>query len=306
MVYWLPLSALRILVRVLRGQVDVVLFSSMVTASLAIFLRPLAKRLPVQFVAIAHGRDVTLPGLYQSYIVRKILRSLDAVLPVSAATGTQLQSRGMPAERIHVIPNGVDLGRFPQPYVGGRESHRPFVLCSVGRLVERKGFVWFVDQVMPHLPANIHYRVAGFGPEQTQLEAAILRGGLGNRVTLMGRCTDNEIQDLYLASDLLVMPNIPVKGDMEGFGVVILESGACGTPAIVANMEGMRDVVTDGVNGHLCTAADLDAFVSAITRYSSRPATLQTLRESTARHTADVFSWGTVAERYVSVLRRFR
>ena len=52
-----------------------------------------------------------------------------------------------------------------------------------------------------------------------------MRHGLGGRVSLLGRCSDEDLVKLYCDSDLLVMPNIPVRGDMEGFGVVMLEAG---------------------------------------------------------------------------------
>ncbi len=301
-VYWLPLALLRIMLLALRGQADVVLFSSMVTASLAVFLRPLLAKHQVKMVAIAHGRDVTLPGVYQRYWVRRILRALNAVLPVSTATAAELRSRGMAEERISIIPNGVTLQRFPQPFISKREPRGTFVLCSVGRLVPRKGFAWFVECVMPLLPAHVHYRIVGSGPDHGTLVAAINRCGLGDRVQLMGRCTDSEIAELYLNSDLLIMPNIPIEGDMEGFGVVILEAGACGTPAIAADMEGMRDVITEGRNGHLCTTADPDAFARLILRYSLNPAALEQLRTSTAGHTTESFSWSRVAETYVALL----
>ena len=95
------------------------------------------------------------------------------------------------------------------------------------------------------------------------------------------------------------MPNIPVRGDMEGFGVVMLEAGACGTPAIAANLEGIQDVITDGVNGHLVKSGDSTGFADAILNSQTTP----TARARTREHTTANFGWPNVADLYVRKLR---
>jgi phosphatidyl-myo-inositol dimannoside synthase len=54
----------------------------------------------------------------------------------------------------------------------------------------------------------------------------------------------------YAAADLFVMPNIPVEGDMEGFGIVLLEANRAGVPAVASDLEGIRDVIEPGENGY--------------------------------------------------------
>ncbi len=293
---WLASTAARLYRISTRREVDVVLFSSMVTGALATLIRRPCNAANIKLAAIAHGRDVTLPGIYQAFQVRRTLRALDIVLPVSRATGIECAKREMPSSRICVIPNGVALSRYRTGTGSGGASLR---LASVGRLVKRKGFAWFIDQVMPELPTHVHYRIAGSGPEAEAIQQAINRHGLEGRVQLLGRCSDEDLVKLYRESDLLVMPNIPVRGDMEGFGVVMLEAGACGTPAIAANLEGIQDVITDGVNGHLVTSGDPVGFAEAILNHSATPK----IRARTRKHTAANFGWPNVAELYVRKLR---
>lgn len=293
---WLASAAARLHRISMRRDVDVVLFSSMVTGALATLIRRPCNAANIKLAAIAHGRDITLPGIYQMLQVRRTLRALDLVLPVSRATGAECAKRDMPSPRIRVIPNGVALSRYRIGTGSGSTSLR---LASVGRLVKRKGFAWFIDQVMPKLPANVEYRIAGSGPEVEAIQQAIKRHGLEGRVRLLGRCSDEDLVKLYCDSDLLVMPNIPVRGDMEGFGVVMLEAGACGTPAIAANLEGIQDVITDGVNGHLVKSGDSTGFADAIL---NSPTTL-TARAHTREHTTANFGWPNVAEIYVRKLR---
>ena len=293
---WLAVTAARLHRIASQGQTDVVLFSSMVTGALATLIRKQCSAANIQLAAIAHGRDVTLPGIYQTVQVRRTLRVLNCVLPVSRATGLECEKRGMPPSRIQVVPNGVTTSRYT---VGSGSEGRVQKLLSVGRLVKRKGFAWFVDQVMPMLPSHIEYWIAGTGPESEAIQHAAAAHGLEGRVHLLGRCSDEHLVKLYSESDLLIMPNLPVEGDMEGFGVVMLEAGSSGTPAIAADLEGIRDVITNDVNGRLVPSGDAPAFKNAILDYPTSPAA----RKKAYNYTTAKFSWPSVAELYVRHLR---
>ncbi|MCY4206261.1 MAG: glycosyltransferase family 4 protein [Bacteroidetes bacterium] len=289
---WLATTAVRLHKMATKKEMDVVLFSSMVTGALATLIRKKCSSANIKLSAIAHGRDVTLPGIYQTLQVRRTLNALDSVLPVSQATATECEKRGMPPSRIRVTPNGVTLSRYT---LGTEKEKTGLQLLSVGRLVKRKGFTWFVDQVMPQLPVHVQYKIAGTGPEQDAIQKAAKLRGLEDRVHLLGRASDEDLAILYRESDLLIMPNLPVSGDMEGFGVVMLEAGASGTPAIAAALEGIRDVITNGVNGQLVPSGDVKKFKEAILNYPKTPE----MRAQTRTHTATNFSWPNVAELYV-------
>jgi phosphatidyl-myo-inositol dimannoside synthase len=179
-----------------------------------------------------------------------------------------------------------------------------FVLLSVGRHVRRKGFAWFAAEVMPHLPAGVHWILVGDGPETEAVRAAAAMHGLAGRLHLPGRVADETLARLYRGADLFVMPNRPVPGDMEGFGVVMLEAGLAGLPTVGAALEGILDVIAEGRNGHLVPSGDADAFARAIHRYVSDPAALHALSASTAAFTRDTFAWPAVARQYVDVLRQ--
>jgi phosphatidylinositol alpha-1,6-mannosyltransferase len=99
------------------------------------------------------------------------------------------------------------------------------------------------------------------------------------------------------------MPNVPVADDMEGFGIVLLEAGQCGTPAIAAQLEGIQDVVTDGVNGHLVPPEDPSAFADAIRPYRDAPEALDAAAQRAMAHTENTFGWPAVAEKYLATLR---
>ena len=306
---------------VARGDVDVVLFSSMVTATLALPLRGLFDRHGVTAAAIVHGLDVTTSFPPYQWLVPKVFGALDAVLPVSRATAAACEARGLAHSKVHVVPNGIDLERFPplldRATMRGElrealatERHPlpddALLLCSVGRQVERKGFAWFVEHVVPRLPSQVHYWLAGDGPRADAIQAAIDRHHVGDRVRLLGRVSEADLVRLYRGADLFIMPNVPVEGDMEGFGIVMLEAGQCGCPVVASRLEGIQDVVTNGVNGQLVEPEDPEAFAEAIRVYCDHPERLQPDAERAATHVAHAFGWRAVADQYVETLAACR
>jgi phosphatidylinositol alpha-1,6-mannosyltransferase len=298
-----------------RDAVDVVLFSSMVTATLAAPLRGWLRRHGVRTAAIVHGLDVTTPFPPYQWLVPRVFDALDAVFPVSRATAQACRARGAAPEQVHVLPNGIDTDRFARPAsrAAGRSALADvgtsppatdqLLLCSVGRQVRRKGTAWFVDTVMPRLPDDVHYWIAGDGPQEEAIRAAIDRNGLHDRVRALGRVSNDHLARLYRGADLFVMPNVPVEDDLEGFGIVLLEAAQCGTPAVAARLDGIQDVVTEGVNGHLVEPQSPDAFAEAILQYRGAPQALQAAARRAATHTMETFGWASVADRYVSALR---
>ncbi len=294
--------------RARRRKADVVFFSSPVTAISLPVLRPQLGGRPV--VAIAHGLDVTLQVKAYQFWVRWMLRLLDAVFPISTATAAECLSRGAPPERVHVIPFGVDTDRFsvaPDRTDARRAvaerlrlPEGAFVLVGLGRQVRRKGTAWFVEHVLPKLPPHGHYAVAGDGPEMERIRA--VSGPVADRLHLLGRVSEEDLLTLLRGSDLFIMPNVPVEGDMEGQGLVMLEAGLCGLPAIAADMEGISDVVAEGESGHLVTPMDADQFAERIRRYAAAPETLAELSTRTIAYVERTFSWPAIADRYVRVM----
>lgn len=313
----------RILARIptiVREQrIDVILFSSMVTAALAPLLRRRLGGTEVALVATPVGRDVTLPNALHQWWVPRVLRSLDLLLPISRATAAECAMRGAEEERIVIVPCAVDVDRFPEvtdrPAVRAellREieaNHGPAIpedallLCSVGRHQERKGFQWFVDRVMPKMPANVVYLLGGTGPMTPRIRKIVEQRGLHDRVRLLGRVTETTLSLIFRGADLFVMPNVPVRGDIEGFGVVMLEAGMCGLPVVAADLEGIRDVVRTGENGVLLPAADAGAFANTIEGIRLDRSVLEAMSAGAARFTAATFSWDVVVEQYMDALR---
>jgi len=306
--------ALRLRREAAAHRADAILFTSMTSALPLLIVGPALKKQGVRLAAIAHGLDVTDQNPAYQMAVRRLCALLDAVMPVSRATGEEILARGLPPKSVHVVPNAVDLDRFGGIAAPGRLPVRlhgagtpplpedAFLLVTVGRQVRRKGFVWFIENVMPKLPERVIFWLAGDGPERPGIEAAIKRTGLQHRVRCLGKISEDELVALYRGAQLFIMPNISVPGDMEGFGIVMLEAGACGLPTLAADLEGIRDVIEEGVNGWLAPSEDANAFAARIQILLGDPDALLEASELAAKHVRSKFRWDSTAQRYLDAL----
>jgi len=114
---------------------------------------------------------------------------------------------------------------------------------------------------------------------------------------------DAELTQLYQSADVFVMPNIPIPGDMEGFGIVMLEAAMNGLPAVAARLEGIREVITPGKNGYFVESGDVDGYVSRLVSLDSNRASLNELSVSSTSHVSATFGWDAVAQKYVDCLQ---
>lgn len=304
--------AINLPAEVQKFKPDVILFSSMVTASVAFFTR---SRIDVPMVTINHGQDVTLPvKIYQKFIPR-VFKALDGVISVSSATREQCMLRGMDAGKGRALPNGFNLDEF-EVKTDKEEARKKIaelfdidlqnnkLLITVGRQVKRKGHAWFMEEVLPKVNSKVVYLAIGDGPQFENLRE--LRERLDNKdqIILAGRQPDEVLGYAYAAADLFMMPNVPVPGDMEGFGIVILEANMAGTPAIASDLEGIKDVITPGENGYKIPVKDADTFARKTDEVLNGE--LSELSTKAREFVMQNFGWKKVTQRYIDFLNEVK
>jgi len=274
------------------------------------FILKLFTRKPV--VCITHGLDLTYPGrIYQQLWVRTFLPRMDRLIAVGNATLAQGVARGIPAARLVYIPNGVAAPTLPlrdysrsdlATFIGRTPAGT--VLLTLGRLVRRKGVAWFVENVMPQLDSDITYIIAGAGPEQAHIAAAIAEHKLEERVILAGSVSEDEKELLFRTADIFVQPNIPVSGDIEGFGLVVLEAAAHGLVVIASDLEGLGDAITNGENGYLVSPENARAYYDCITALLADRDSMQRFGVHARSHTLDNHAWSLIADRYLDIINQ--
>lgn len=298
--------------KAVKENVDIILFSSMVTASLSVFLR---SRIKIPMAVICHGLDVTTPNIFYQKFVRKVFSKLDGVIAVSNATKLACTKRGIPTEKAFVVSNGLDkkdIGVVPDKTEAkkflsdslGIDLSDKDLLLTVGRLVKRKGHEWFVRSIWPGIQRDCVYLIIGDGPELADLQSAIKNAPQKENIILLGKQPDSVLKNAYSAADVFVMPNIRVSGDMEGFGIVLIEANYCSTPVVASELEGIKDVIEPGKNGYLVQEGDAELFAKKIDFVLNEE--LEKLSATCKKYVEDRFGWEYIIGRYISVLREIK
>lgn len=289
---------------------EVILFSSMVTASLAYFIR---NRVDIPMVTINHGRDVTLETTIYQKFIPQVFDALDGVISVSRATRQECIKRGMNPEKGVALSNGFNLAtmnNLPTKETSRSRIQQKFgiplkkkkMLLTVGRKVKRKGHEWFIREVLPKVQSDVVYVTIGDGPELTNIKMAADESPLRKNIFLLGRQPDEVLKQAYAAADLFVMPNVPIEGDMEGFGIVLLEANMAQTPAVASDLEGIKDVITSGQNGYKIPVLNPEEFAGTIDEVLGD--NLEQFSQQTRKFVEQEFTWQQVARNYTSFLEQ--
>lgn len=258
-----------------------------------------------------HGLDISYPNpLYQLYL-KLFFRRLDTYLPISQYVNTLLEQLNVKGSR-HVINPGIH-DRFYDPTITRqqlnpllkRNTNNHTILFTGGRLVKKKGHAWFISNVLPHLPPNTLYIIAGNGPERDNIQHAAVKNSRTKQVILLGRVSEKNLKILYNTVDAFIQPSINVKNDVEGFGLVLLEAALCNRPVFAANIEGIPDAIQDGKNGILVTGDNSQAWVKTLNTFISQQKNSSPAVTSSPRtYTLNKFSWDDTAAQYINVLLR--
>ncbi|MGI8984573.1 MAG: glycosyltransferase family 4 protein [Acidimicrobiales bacterium] len=232
-------------------------------------------------------------------------RAREVVVLSDAFKQVIVEGYGVPPWRVSVVPPGVDLHRFtPADRVVTRSElglppDAP-VAVAVRRLVPRMGLdvlldAWAaVEQAVPEAVLLL----VGDGPERASLQRRAGRSAITRSVRFLGRVPDATLVRCYQAADVSVVPTLA----LEGFGLVVLESLACGTPAVVTDSTGLPDSVTPLDPSLVVPAGDAVALARRLVGVldGTQPAP----GRDRCRTHAESYSWAAVAERHRVIYER--
>ncbi|MCA9972550.1 MAG: glycosyltransferase family 4 protein, partial [Anaerolineales bacterium] len=265
-----------------RTRADVILAG--VAYPTAILTR-LARPFPTPYVVYAHSEDVTIQHPLKRRLLAWALQGATAVLTVSRFTAHELSRLGVAADRIHIVPPGIEVDQFAAapPHTGWPGK---WVLLTVARLVFRKGqdtVIRALPRLLPHAP-NLHYVVAGSGPDAAALRRLAADLGVAGHVSFVGRLADDILPAYYRRCNAFAMITRPAATEVEGFGIAFIEAGAAGRPVIAGRAGGVADAVQDGVTGLLVDPLDVDAVANAILHLYRQPAQARQMGANAFHH----------------------
>lgn len=250
--------------------------------------------------ARTEGRGGTLLYRTRRGIERSVYKTADEAIVLSAAFKDVLvQEFGVLPDRVHILRPGVDLDHF-QPGESSAVRTRlglPMevsIALTVRRLATRMGLDVLIE-AWGRLDAGL-LLIVGSGDQHRSLATLAADLGLGeNRLRFLGRQPDSVLADLYRAADVTVVPSL----SLEGFGLVVLESLAAGTPVIASNTGGMAEVLPDLRPDLLVPPGDVAALAARLRRAFDQPTSLPATRD--CRTFAERFAWPTVADQVLDV-----
>jgi glycogen(starch) synthase len=209
-------------------------------------------------------------------------RMAAAVAPVAGAGRVRVMRRGVDRRAFADLgPNPPD----PFPELAGRPR-----VVFLGRLVASKGVGTLIEAVARLRTPGVQVVLVGDGPARGEVEAAVRRLGLDDRVHVTGFVPHHRTPAVLAAADLLVLPSV-----YEELGTVLVEALQVGLPAVASRVGGIPEVVADGRNGLLVPPGDAPALAAAIDAVLGDPALAARLAAG-ARERAPEHDWERVAD----------
>jgi D-inositol-3-phosphate glycosyltransferase len=245
-------------------------------------------------------------------IERRTMAGSDRIVALTAVDRQQMLRHYGQQAPIVVIPGGVDLERFsPQPKAAARERlglrREQKVVLFVGRIQRLKGL-----EVLLRAFARLHeldaeLLIVGGRPGTTHESREISRLqhlagklGIAERTRFVGAVPHEELPTYYSAADVSVMPS-----SYESFGLVAVESLACGTPVVATRVGGLTSIVRDGETGMLVPWRDADLFAERLLQILRDDGFRQRLAGQ-ARESVLEYGWDRIADEHLALYAEVR
>ncbi len=222
----------------------------------------------------AHAKDIwTSPDWEKAEKLRADSHGAVFGATCTAIGAAHLRALADDPNRVDLVYHGLDLSRFPPPPDReARPPDAPYVLLSVGRLVEKKGFDRLIA-AFALLPAGLDWRWIhiGGGGDRAALEHQARTAGVAGRITWRGACDQPEVIAAMRNADLFVLPSrIAADGDRDGLPNVLMEAASQRLPILSTPVSAIPEFITDGVQGSL-TPDTPEALARAIATLAANP-----------------------------------
>lgn len=269
------------------------------------------------FPALLAAKICGVPVVFVRHQTRRLKRSTcwlinkwgHAVIAVSDAVKSSLVTAGVSEKKIRVIHNCVPLNRFDplsvDAYAVRKElgiNPTDIIVGAPGKLHRDKGvfeLLYSIARLAKRYPF-LKVLFVGSGPERDNLESEAQRLSIRDKVIFAG--VRNDMERVYAAMDLCVLPSRCV----EGFGMVLIEAMGMKKPVIGSAIGGIKEIITDGVNGLLVPPGNVAALSEAIARYIEDRKFSEDIAIEGRRTVESRFSDETYVESFEDLLKKLK
>ncbi len=259
------------------------------------------------YVIFLGGRDVPRPHpdppVYRLIygILTPAIKSIwgNARAVVACSNGLrELALKTDDSARVHVIPDGVDLSKF-RPVKRDVNPEKVKIL-AIGRLIPRKGFDYLIrslPEVTKMAERDFCVEIVGDGPLRAELTQLVEQLEVADKVIFAGTVPYERLAEKYQQADVFVLSSLA-----EGMPLVVLEAMASGLPIIASGVQGIEELVKEGVNGHLFSPGDCESLSRHLAAIINDDAVRPRMGEESAR-IVKKYDWANIAEQYLNIYR---
>lgn len=199
-----------------------------------------------------HGTEIVWGKKLYQHIIPRIIAQIDEIYVISKNTRQECVRRGIPEKKMILVPHTINSISFINTGIFDKfeflqnlwvvDSKNKIILFSIGRWIERKGFHWFLENVLCHLDSQrFHYILAGFGPYEKLYKDIVYEKSI-KHISIVWKIDDPmQKAKIYTSSDVFIMPNIPVFDNIEWYPLVLMEAKYYWLERFVGHVQGIED-----------------------------------------------------------------
>lgn len=245
-------------------------------------------------------------GMYQLAALLETQAALraDKVIAITGALRDEMVARGVPEERIVLVPNGVDTARFaPRPRDRALEEKLGVagktVIGYVGSTLDYEGLELLI-MAAAKLKAerdDFHVLIVGDGAEWQTFVDLSDRLAVSDVVTFTGRVPHEEVESYYSLIDIAPFPRLPLPVCEMVSPLKPFEAMAMGKAVVVSSVAALTEIVKDGTTGLIFTKGNAEAFADVLRRLLDDPAQMRRLSENGLDWVRRERDWQTLVRR---------
>jgi len=232
----------------------------------------------------------------------------DRIVAISEGLRTEIINRGIEPEKISVVPNGIDTGKFSQ--IAPEEQSLRLIqkynlenskvigyIGSVRKLEGLGGIIRALPQLIRLIP-EVKFLIVGDGPDLAKLKQETAALNLQNYVIFAGETDHSQIREYYSILDLFILPRLPGYVNEIVTPLKILEAMALGKTVLASNVGGIAEIIENGRTGFLFNKNDLDNFISKCTTLLEREPLRQKISVAAREWVVNRRDWQMVLQKY--------
>jgi glycosyltransferase involved in cell wall biosynthesis len=235
--------------------------------------------------------------LYIGSFGRYVFDKANRIICVTIHDAETIERRGCPPEKIHVIPNGVDVDKF-RP--SDEEQSNLVVWC--GRFIEQKGLKYLMEAfeiiVREKQHSQAKLALTGDGPLFPKIYELARKYRITDNIVFMGRLPRREIPAIINKASVYVVPSL-----REGMPYVLLEAMACGKAVVGSDIPGINDVITHMKNGILVPPRDSQLLAQAVLTLLDNEKPRRKLGQKARELMVEKYSWDKITSKIEKVYR---